>query len=122
MTTPKRIQITRSKPWRADNPDAVIVDRRTVWGNPYDVARCVDWWRGWRVGSRFRGYDGVGPVFPTRDAALRDCLRRYRRWLLGRSPALWEQLAGRDLACWCALDQPCHADILLELANGRNEP
>lgn len=28
------------------------------------------------------------------------------------------ELAGRDLACWCRLDQPCHADVLLELANG----
>ncbi|HEY8881900.1 MAG TPA: DUF4326 domain-containing protein [Dermatophilaceae bacterium] len=26
-------------------------------------------------------------------------------------------LAGKDLACWCPLDQPCHADVLLELAN-----
>lgn len=28
------------------------------------------------------------------------------------------ELAGRDLVCWCPLDQPCHADVLLELANG----
>jgi len=28
-------------------------------------------------------------------------------------------LAGHDLACWCPLDQPCHADVLLELANER---
>lgn len=28
-----------------------------------------------------------------------------------------EELRGRDLACWCPLDQPCHADVLLELAN-----
>jgi len=27
-------------------------------------------------------------------------------------------LRGKDLACWCPLDQPCHADVLLELANG----
>jgi hypothetical protein len=27
-------------------------------------------------------------------------------------------LAGKDLACWCPLDQPCHADVLLEIANG----
>lgn len=27
------------------------------------------------------------------------------------------ELAGRDLACWCPLDQPCHADVLLEIAN-----
>jgi hypothetical protein len=28
------------------------------------------------------------------------------------------ELAGKDLACWCPLDQPCHADVLLEIANG----
>ncbi|MGV6803246.1 MAG: DUF4326 domain-containing protein [Ruegeria sp.] len=24
---------------------------------------------------------------------------------------------GKDLACWCPLDGPCHADVLLDLAN-----
>lgn len=28
------------------------------------------------------------------------------------------ELAGKDLACWCPLDQPCHADVLLEISNG----
>jgi len=28
------------------------------------------------------------------------------------------ELAGKDLMCWCPLNQPCHADVLLELANG----
>ena len=32
-----------------------------------------------------------------------------------------KDLRGRDLACWCALDQPCHADVLLELANAETE-
>lgn len=27
------------------------------------------------------------------------------------------ELRGHDLGCWCPLDQPCHADVLLELAN-----
>jgi hypothetical protein len=31
------------------------------------------------------------------------------------------ELAGHDLACWCPLDQPCHADVLLELANGGSD-
>jgi len=35
---------------------------------------------------------------------------------LPERPAL-DDLRGRDLACWCPLDQPCHADVLLELAN-----
>jgi hypothetical protein len=29
-----------------------------------------------------------------------------------------EPLRGKDLACWCPLSEPCHADVLLELANG----
>jgi len=28
-----------------------------------------------------------------------------------------DELRGKDLACWCALDYPCHADVLLEIAN-----
>ena len=28
------------------------------------------------------------------------------------------ELAGKNLACRCPLDQPCHADILLEISNG----
>jgi len=27
------------------------------------------------------------------------------------------ELAGKNLACWCRLDQCCHADVLLDLAN-----
>lgn len=30
------------------------------------------------------------------------------------------ELEGKDLACWCPLDQPCHADVLLELANNQS--
>lgn len=36
-----------------------------------------------------------------------------RRMVLDRL----QELHGHDLACWCRLDQPCHADVLLELAN-----
>ena len=28
------------------------------------------------------------------------------------------ELVGKTLACWCRLDEPCHADVLYELANG----
>ncbi|MCC8364271.1 DUF4326 domain-containing protein [Lysobacter sp. A6] len=30
------------------------------------------------------------------------------------------QLAGLDLACWCPLDGPCHADVLIDIANARD--
>ena len=26
-------------------------------------------------------------------------------------------LAGKNLACWCKPGEPCHADVLLEIAN-----
>ena len=31
------------------------------------------------------------------------------------------ELRGKNLACWCALDKPCHADVLLEIANNQVE-
>lgn len=37
---PKRVQMTRNKPWRKDNPDAVIVSRFKggKWDNPFTIA------------------------------------------------------------------------------------
>lgn len=54
-----------------------------------------------------------------------DCYRAYVKATLGggerwRLPV--QQLRGKDLACWCPLDQPCHADVLLEIANSGAEP
>lgn len=39
------------------------------------------------------------------------------KWLIPKIGAIRGLLAGKNLACWCPLDQPCHADVLLELAN-----
>jgi hypothetical protein len=54
--------------------------------------------------------------------ARADAADRYARWI--REPKQADTrglfralLHGRDLMCWCPLDQPCHADVLLELAN-----
>jgi Domain of unknown function (DUF4326) len=33
------------------------------------------------------------------------------------SAKIRQHLRGYDLACWCPLDEPCHADVLLEIAN-----
>ena len=109
---PKRIQMTRHRPWRADNPDAVRVDRRTKWGNPLTL-------------------DMMRERYPDHElGALRHLVvNAFRRLVEGRFEERSEaasypshdeivaELHGRDLACWCPLDQPCHADVLLELAN-----
>lgn len=105
--TPKRIQLRRTKGWRKPE-GAVVVARPSRWGNPF------------RVGDRVPIGRSAEPTrFETVvDAA--DAVRRYRRWLrhIERSEDLVPLLRGRDLACWCPLDQPCHADVLLEIANG----
>jgi hypothetical protein len=51
-----------------------------------------------------------------------EAVRRYREDLLaGRLNVTVEhakeQLRGHDLACYCPLDEPCHADVLLDVAN-----
>jgi len=81
---------------------AIYVGRPGTWGNPYVV------------GST----NALGE--PPIDEA--EAVARYRAFLEANAAAslalLLAPLRGRDLACWCRLDQPCHADVLLELANG----
>jgi Domain of unknown function (DUF4326) len=54
--------------------------------------------------------------YPVKTYGLDESLRLYRQWLADSSidPSA---LRGLDLACWCPLRKPCHADVLLELAN-----
>ena len=41
-------------------------------------------------------------------------IEKYREWLIGKDLS---ELRGKNLACYCRLDQACHADLLLKLAN-----
>ncbi len=41
----------------------------------------------------------------------------FRVWAINSLHTDLHELRGKNLACWCPLDQPCHADVLLELAN-----
>lgn len=61
-------------------------------------------------------------TFRTKIAAAEFAVALYRRALRhGQLPytaaQIREDLAGQDLACYCALDAPCHVDVLLEVAN-----
>lgn len=75
--------------------NAVYVGRPTKWGNPYHLAF-------------FNGN-------------VARALETYRLYMAHRNSedlrSHLHELRGKDLACWCPLDQPCHADVLLELAN-----
>lgn len=100
--------------------DAVYVGRPTVFGNPFRPVRQSDGtWLA--VDDNGVDYPGYGP-FRTRDGVLRDCVRLFFEleieygFLADRGGDV-STLSGRDLACWCPLDQPCHADVLLDIAN-----
>ena len=92
--TPARIQRRRTRGWRKP-AGAVIVTRESKWGNPHRV-----------------GAEGV----PDNAAAV----ALYREHV-AQHPEIAEaarrELRGKVLCCWCPLDKPCHADVLLELAN-----
>jgi hypothetical protein len=55
------------------------------------------------------------------DQAAVVAIYRYRVDTPATRAKIRRHLAGKDLACWCPLDQPCHADVLLEIANQKAE-
>lgn len=102
---------------------AVYVGRPSRWGNPINISDLaaqhpsltIEQLASMAVAG-FRDLVRVGTL----------TLPNWRRSDGQRGPITWHcpppeviraELAGRDLACWCAPDQPCHADILLDLAN-----
>jgi hypothetical protein len=101
---PERIQRKRSKGWKMPM-DTVVVTRGTKWGNPAIVNARV------RPGSG----GAHAPNFPTAEEAV-DFFREYIKHCPDLIAALPE-LRGKHLACWCGAGQPCHADVLLKLAN-----
>lgn len=108
--SPQRIQLRRTKGWRLPE-GAVVVSRPSRFGNPFPVqkvggqAQAVALYRTWieTPNAADLGYDALETSW----------LNDWRRQTLAATPAL----RGKNLACWCPLDQPCHADVLLELAN-----
>jgi len=102
MSTPVRIQRKRTKGWRMPE-GAVNVTRPGDWSNPFVI--------------------GDPLTTPRRDTTTMItralAVELFRAYIAERG---WEdqirrELAGKDLMCWCPLDQACHADVLLELAN-----
>ena len=102
---PQRVQLRRSKGWRMP-PNTVKVDRSTKWGNPFVVgkhgtrAECVD-----LLEKLLHGYICLssGPEIAVQKA-YREMVEKDRA-----------ELKGKNLACWCPLEAPCHAEILLNL-------
>ena len=90
---PRRVQLSRKKGWQMP-ANTVKVDRSTRWGNP---------------------------VKPGNGTSRAQAVAEFRQMLedlpADERLALLLPLRGKNLACWCKLDDECHADVLLEMAN-----
>lgn len=113
MTRPVRIQLSRKKGFRLQEASLAVnglacvkVDRSTRWGNHIVVGapRGVGY-RPWTAEAAVAQYreDMEAAIDPDRPD--------------GSDPLDLSPLRGKNLACWCPADEPCHADVLLELAN-----
>ena len=71
-----------------------------------------------RGGMRLRRSKWANPFVIGRHGTRAEVIAKYREWIV-QQPELMaslHELRGRDLVCWCA-PNPCHGDVLLELAN-----
>jgi hypothetical protein len=81
----------------------VYVGRPSPWGNKWRIHDDLGRWLLWDAQTVVDLY--------------RIDVEHMEDFCGGDREAFLAPLRGRDLACWCKLDQPCHADVLLELAN-----
>lgn len=114
---PERIQLRRTKGWRKPE-GAIVVTRGTDWGNPFVVGRALSIETPTPFDKRAREA-GTWYHWGTEAISREVAVHLFRVWisLLGAEAQIRRELGDHDLACWCPLDQPCHADVLLEIAN-----
>ncbi|RBP01073.1 uncharacterized protein DUF4326 [Roseiarcus fermentans] len=116
MTAPVRLQLSRKRGFdlqrwsrEVNGLAAVVVARPSKWGNPYKVAPAFE--SAGRHIPAITAEDAVSAYREIWDRRL-ECHRASGREMLA-------ELAGKNLACWCAPGAPCHADVLIELANAQ---
>ena len=104
---PNRIQRKRTKGWRMPE-GAVSVTRPGIWGNPFAVGQVY-----MPSDSFYKHYgcylDNGRVTSENRLIAFRAYAERFSALV----PNWLAPLHGKDLACWCPVGSPCHADVLL---------
>jgi len=127
---PQGIQLRRTKGWRLP-ANTVVVSRPGRWGNPFKV--CGENEYLYCDASHVRKILTPWVIFDQhqemRQPTAAEVVDYFRRWIAREfneagivrpcefTSADFETLKGKDLACWCSVDKPCHRDVLLEVAN-----
>jgi len=130
VTAPKRIQRRRTKGWQLP-PNTVCVTRPGKWGNRFFVRPYpIGWWEVFDSEVLTDEHDPEPMLlasFTSKLTAAQHVIPLFRRALFeGRLSFsvsdVRRELRGKNLACWCRLGEPCHADVLLEIANSEEAP
>ena len=107
---PVRIQRKRTKGWRMPK-NTIYVGRGSKWGNPYKIGSLVE------VSSN----TPVKRIELTSLIAVTSMFEQFIGYQEMIESPLWKsikkELKGKNLCCWCKLSEPCHADVLLKIAN-----
>src|SRR5512142_2496685 len=109
---PKRIQRKRTKGWKMP-PNTIYVGRPGEWGNPFEVKDLPGF--GWCVSTWYNHVTRILDTCESEAEATIKAVERYEAYVKGFKLG---SLRCKHLACWSPLNQPCHADVLLKLANG----
>ena len=126
MNKPIRIQRKRTKGFKMPE-NTVYVGRPSKWGNPFKVGLIMNY----MDVLHFMAFNDVRKYFKItgqtvnsiakKPLDIEDCMYLYKNYKFRVSSEtmkkLMAELKGKNLACWCKIGEPCHADILLRLAN-----
>lgn len=110
---PERIQRKRTKGWKMPE-NTVYVGRGSKWGNPFKVGHFYFEKYYPNFASRCLTSEKKENVF-FNEITARAAVYLFEKYALMKIDT--KDLRGKNLACWCPLDQPCHADVLLRKAN-----
>ena len=112
---PVRVRRSRQRGWKMP-PNTVYVGRPTKFGNPWSPKNAM------HVTMKKGFAHGGNPVESSRPMTVAECVETFKASVLLREfgygrAEIRAELAGKNLACWCPIGSPCHADVLLEIAN-----
>lgn len=132
MIQPVRIQRTRqSKQVSSNGLPILYVGRPGKWGNPFKAIGDMIYGDASHRRKIFDPWIFIETTPLTGEPLRERIIFLYREWLAGRDtnflrPAPTQQeittaLKGKNLSCWCRLGETCHADVLLEIANKKDD-
>lgn len=122
---PQRIQLRRTRGWRKPE-NTVVVSRPSKWGNPFSISKEDGDWIVVSCLPKDLAYEKYPVVIWKCDARNEATAKAVE--LFSEAIAIGDlgfllsdvrqELRGKNLACWCPPGSPCHADVLLRVANG----